>query len=113
GTSTYNGDISVTNSGGSAGVTFNSGTSASSVLNGSISVGTFSSGTLNLYRFTQIGALTQNLTLSNTGTVLRVGPDSGFEGDVNFISPRLYLNGCTYSGTGNFEKTDTGDDAGT
>src|SRR5690606_28769212 len=80
GTSVYHGDIHIDNTGGSAGVTFNAGASASSILNGTISVGTFSSGSLNLYRFTQNGALPQNLTLTNTGTILRVGPNASFEG---------------------------------
>ncbi|MBX2965512.1 MAG: hypothetical protein KF845_05145 [Cyclobacteriaceae bacterium] len=113
GTSAYHGDIHIVNDGGSAGVTFNANASASSVLNGAVSLGTFSSGSLNLYRFTQVGAFPHNLTLTNTGTTLRVGPNSAFEGDVNFVSPRLFLNGCTYAGTGNFEKTGSSDDAGT
>ncbi len=112
GTSTYDGDISVSNSGGTAGVTFNSGASASSVLNGSISTGIFSSGSLNLYRFRQVGATDQLIELTGTG-ILRLGPSSEFDGDAIFTSPRLLLNGATYNGTAYLEKTSVGNDDGT
>ncbi len=107
GTSTYNGDIFISNSGGAAGVTFNANASASSVLSGSISNGTFSSGSINLYRFRQVGAIPQTLTLTGT-SFLRLGPSSEFDGDVTFTSPRLYLNGTTYNGTAYLEKTGGG-----
>lgn len=110
GTTTYNGNINVVTSGGSSGITFNGQTAASSTLNGVITAGTFSSGSLNLYRFTQVGALPENITLTGT-SIMRVGPNSAFGGDVNFISPRIFLNGATYNGTASFEKTGTGDDA--
>lgn len=111
GTSTYNSNITVSNSGGAAGITFNGQTTASSTLNGVITAGPFPSGGLNLYRFTQIGALAENLTLTGSST-LRVGPNSSFDGNVNFVSPRLYLNGATYNGSASLEKTGSGDDAG-
>lgn len=111
GTSTYNNNITVSNSGGAAGITFNGQTTASSTLNGVITAGPFPSGGLNLYRFTQIGALAENLTLTGSST-LRVGPNSSFDGNVNFVSPRLYLNGATYNGSASLEKTGSGDDAG-
>jgi len=112
GVSTYNGNITVTNTGGAAGINFNNTASASSTLNGSIAIaGGFSSGSLNLYRFNQVGSINHNLTLTN-GAALRVGPDSEFDGNVNFIAPQLYLNGCVYQGTGSFEKTETTNDAG-
>ncbi|TXI68171.1 MAG: hypothetical protein E6Q41_04540 [Cyclobacteriaceae bacterium] len=110
GTTTYNGNINVINSGGASGVTFNGQTAASSILNGVITAGTFSSGSLNLYRFTQVGALPENITLTGT-SIMRVGPNSAFGGDVNFVSPRMFLNGATYNSTASFEKTGTGDDA--
>ncbi len=105
GTSTYNGNITVSNTGGSAGITFNNAVSATSTLNGSLSItGGFSSGSLNLYRFTQVGILAHNLALTN-GSILRVGPDSSFDGDVTFNSPQIYLNGATYKRTATIEKT--------
>jgi len=111
GTSIYNGNILVSNSGGAAGIIFNNGASASSVLNGSISSGVFSSGSLNLYRFSQIGAFAQNLTLTSS-VLLRVGPNSSFDGPVNFISPRILLNGASYNGVTSLEKTGANNDAG-
>ncbi|MBX2914606.1 MAG: hypothetical protein KF856_04945 [Cyclobacteriaceae bacterium] len=110
GTSTYNGNIHIVNSGGASGVTFNGQAIASSTLNGVITTGTFSSGSLNLYRFTQVGALPENITLTGS-SIMRVGPNSAFDGNVNFVSPRIFLNGATYNGTASFEKTGTGDDA--
>ncbi|MBX2896414.1 MAG: hypothetical protein KF763_13275 [Cyclobacteriaceae bacterium] len=110
GTTTYNGNIHIINSGGSAGVTFNGQTAASSMLNGVITTGTFTSGSLNLYRFTQVGALPENITLTGT-SIMRVGPNSAFGGNVNFVSPRLFLNGATYNGSAAFEKNGPNDDA--
>jgi len=112
GASAYNGNITVSNSGGASGIAFNNNASASSTLNGSISSGTFSSGQLSLYRFTQVGALPQTLTLTTAGTFLRVGPSSSFDGPVTFISPRLLLNGATYNGVTYLEKNNATDDAG-
>lgn len=111
GTTTYNGNIQVTNSGGAAGITFNLNASASSVLTGAISVGTYNAGTLNLYRFTQVGAVPENITLTGT-SLLRVGPASSFDGSVSFISPRLLLNGATYNGVTYLEKNGATNDDG-
>jgi hypothetical protein len=115
GISTFAENIEVSNSGGASGVFFNSGASSSSTLAAgktiTLGAGGFASGSLSLPRFTQLGPTPQ--TLSPTGTAaLIVGPSSQFDGDVNFISPRLFLNGCTYGGTGNFEKTGASDDPG-
>jgi hypothetical protein len=112
GTSTYNGNILVSNSGGAAGITFNNGAGASSILNGTIAAGVFSSGSLNLYRFTQVGAIPENLTLTGT-TILRVGPTSSFDGDVTFVSPQLLLNGATYNGVTYLEKNGATNSTGT
>ncbi len=111
GTTTYNGNISVANSGGANGITFNGQAAASTTLNGVISAGTYSSGSLNLYRFTQLGVLAENITLTGT-SIMRVGPNSSFDGDVTFISPRLFLNGAIYNGTTYLEKSGpTNDDS--
>lgn len=112
GTSTYTGNINVSNTGGAAGINFNDGTPSSSILSGSISSGGFSSGQLNLHRFTQVGAIPQSLTLTTTGTLLRIGPSSSFDGAVTFIAPRLLLNGATYNGTTYLEKNNASDDNG-
>jgi hypothetical protein len=112
GTSTYSGNISVSNSGGAAGITFNLNATASSTMTGAISAGVFSSGSLNLYRFAQIGNTPQNLTLTVDGTILRSGPGSNFEGPVNFISPRILLSGTTYQQAAYLEKIGANDDYG-
>ena len=113
GTSTYNGNISVSNTGAAAAITFNNNGTASSILTGSISSGGYSTGQLNLYRFTQVGAIPQTLTLTTAGTLLRIGPGSSFDGAVTFTSPRLLLNGAVYNGTSYFEKNNANDDAST
>jgi hypothetical protein len=64
---------------------------------------------LNLYRFTQVGALPENITLTGT-SIIRVGPNSSFDGTVNFVSPRLLLHGATYNGNASFEKNGAGND---
>jgi hypothetical protein len=114
GISTYNGNIIVSNSGGSSGITFNSTATASSTLANtktiSIGAGGYSAGSLLLYRFTQIGGTAQALALTGTG-ILTVGPASAFGGNVNFISPELYLNGCAYSGAATLEKNGAVNDA--
>lgn len=111
GTTTYNGNITVSNSGGAAGITFNANATASSILNGIITAGTYSSGSLNLYRFTQVGALAENITLTGT-SLMRVGPNSAFDGNVTFLSPRLFLNGATYNGSAYLEKSGPSNDDG-
>ncbi|MBL7832985.1 MAG: hypothetical protein JNK18_03485 [Cyclobacteriaceae bacterium] len=112
GISTYNDNISVANTGGSSGMVFNNNATASSTLTGSISSSGYSSGQLSLFRFTQVGAIPQTLTLTTAGTFLRIGPASSFDGSVTFISPRLLLNGATYNGTTYLEKNNNVDDAG-
>lgn len=112
GTTTYNGNVTVSNSGGAAGITFNTNATASSILNGIITAGTYSSGSLNLYRFTQVGALAENITLTGT-SLMRVGPNSAFDGNVTFLSPRLFLNGATYNGSAYLEKSGPTNDDGT
>ena len=81
GVSTYNGNIVVTNSGGSTGIYFNPNAAASSTLANTktITIGAagFSSGNLSLVRFTQLGGTSQALTLTGTG-ILTVGPTSAF-----------------------------------
>ncbi|MBK7651025.1 MAG: hypothetical protein IPJ20_10145 [Flammeovirgaceae bacterium] len=112
GTSTYAGNIAVSNSGGAAGITFNQNSTANSTMTGTISAGVFSSGSLNLYRFAQIGNTLQNLALTVDGTILRVGPTSNFEGPVNFVSPRILLSGTTYQQAAYLEKIGANDDYG-
>ncbi|MFZ1806168.1 MAG: hypothetical protein WAU36_03045 [Cyclobacteriaceae bacterium] len=112
GTSTYNGNLVVSNA-NTSGITFNGGASATSTLNGSISIGSgYTSGSLNLYRFNQVGAIANTLTLTGS-TALRIGPDSEFDGDATFVSPEVYLNGCVFQSLASIEKTGSTNNAGT
>lgn len=103
---TFNGNIIVNSTGSSLGVLFGSTTGTATLANTkTISVGGsgFSTGTLLLRNFTQTGATAQALTLTGTA-ILTVGTASTFNGNVNFTSPQLFLNGCTYNGTATLEK---------
>ncbi len=115
GMSTYNGNLNISNSTGGADVIFNSSSTASSTLaSGSvIGIGNsgFVSGELRLSRFHQVGLSDQNLQLTGTAT-LTIGPNSLFEADVEFRSPRLTLDGCNYQGAVILEKTSISDDSG-
>ncbi len=106
-TATISDNIVVT-SASSGGVAFGSNGGAVNFASGkTITVGGagFSgSGTLLLKNFTQNGSTAQTLTLTGT-SVLTIGSGSTFNGNVNFISPQIYLNGCTYNGTVTMEKT--------
>ncbi|MEQ8302495.1 MAG: hypothetical protein RIB47_03815 [Cyclobacteriaceae bacterium] len=111
GTSTYNNNIVVSNT-NTAGITFNNAASASSTLNGAISIaGGFANGSLNLYRFNQVGAIANNLTLTGN-TILRVGPNAEFDGDVDFTSPQVFLDGCIFQSLTLIEKTGATNNAG-
>ncbi len=107
----YNGNIIVnsTNGTASAGITFGNGpgTSMSSTLASgkTISVGGtgFSAGRLLLRYFTQLGTTSQNLVFTGSG-ILYLGPFSTFNGNVDFRTPQIYLNDCTYNGTAYLEK---------
>ncbi len=117
GTATYAENIVVTNAGGTNGVIFNNNPSASSTLATGKTItlggGGFTAGTLSLLRFTQLGNTPQTLNTFSGSTTLVIGPGSAFGGNVNFVSPRLFLNGCTYSGTATLEKTGGFGDIGT
>jgi hypothetical protein len=92
----------------------NSGATASLATGKTISIGGsgFSTGELRLYRFTQTGSTSQSLTLTGTA-VLKLGPSSQFNGNVNFVSPQMYLNGVTFAGTAYIEKNGATDNTGT
>ncbi|MBX3238547.1 MAG: T9SS type A sorting domain-containing protein [Chitinophagaceae bacterium] len=76
----------------------------------SVGAGGFSAGTLLLKQFTQVGAAPQALSLTGSGR-LTFGPSSAFGGNVTSVSPGLYFNGCTFSGTVNSTKTGATNDA--
>lgn len=99
-----NGDIIFTNTSTSSIYTA-SGAGSVTIGTGLVTIGGagFSTGQLRLENFTQTGSTTQNITLTGTA-IFRVGPGSTFEGDVNFVSPQIYLDGCTFNGTTYIEK---------
>ncbi len=108
GQSTYNDNIYISNGAGGADVIFNFSSTASSILadGRTISLGAsgFVSGELRLSRFHQAGSTNQILLLTGDA-ILTIGPNSVFEADVEFRSPRLNLDGCHYMGTAILEKT--------
>jgi len=104
----FNDSIVVTSSNGQ-GVQFcsNNLTASATLAAGktiSIGAGGFSAGTLLLRQFAQIGSTAQSLALTGSGN-LTFGPNSAFGGNVTSVSPSLYFNGCTFSGTVNSVKT--------
>lgn len=108
GTSTYNGNIVLSNTNGATQMLFNVNASASSILAAtrSISIGAagFAGGTVNLPRFTQIGSTQQTMSTFSSGALLIVGPNSQFDGNVDFRAPQIQLQGCIYGGTTYIEK---------
>lgn len=67
-------------------------------------------GYLRFRNFTQLGNTAQ--TLHPTGTSYLYIHDSQWNGNVDFIAPRIYLRGSTYNGTAYIEKTgNTNDDS--
>lgn len=119
GTSSFNDNIIVSNTGGgaSSSIEFNIGSASSSTLANSktitLGAGGFTSGKLGLYRFTQSGGTAQSLIQTSGTGALYLGPASAFGGNVNFNFPQVYLNGTTYSGMATIEKNGATDNAGT
>ncbi len=112
----FNGNI-VVNSTNGQGVQFCTGnTTATATLAAgntiSIGAGGFSAGTLLLRQFTQSGATAQSLTLNGAG-YLTFGPSSAFGGNLTAVSPSLFFNGCTFSGTVMATKNGSTSDAST
>lgn len=116
GTTAFNGNIVVNSTGGSTGIVFCEQTTASATLAATrtITIGGsgFSAGDLRLQRFTQTGATNQALTLSSVARLI-LGPTAAFGGNVNFVSPQLYLQGTTFSGTAYLEKSGVTDNTST
>lgn len=114
GATTFNGNLIFNNPSGT-GIVFceSAGATATLADTYTMSVGGsgFSVGTLNLNRFTQVGSTAQTLTLTGTA-ILNLGPDSQFDGDVNFISPRVLLNGTIFNGSTYIEKNGANGDTG-
>ncbi len=110
----FNGNMVVTSTFGQ-GVQFcNGNTSATATLSSgytiSVGAGGFTAGTLLLRQFTQSGPTAQSLTLTGAGN-LTFGPSSAFGGNTTTVSPTLFFNGCTFSGTVNSAKNGASSDA--
>ncbi|HXB34032.1 MAG TPA: T9SS type A sorting domain-containing protein, partial [Puia sp.] len=110
----FNGNMIVTSTFGQ-GVQFcNGNTSATATLSPgytiSVGAGGFTAGTLLLRQFTQSGPTAQSLTLTGAGN-LTFGPSSAFGGNTTTVSPTLFFNGCTFSGTVNSTKNGASSDA--
>lgn len=107
-TANYNGNIIVNNT-STGGIYFGTSGGLTTLANTkAISIGStgFTSGILQLAGFTQAGTTAQALTLTGNAA-LYAGPSSTFNGNVNFISPQVYLNGATYNGTASIRKSGT------
>jgi hypothetical protein len=115
GATTFNGNLTFNNPSGT-GIVFCETVGATATLADTytmaVSGSGFTVGTLNLNRFTQVGSTAQTLTLTGTA-VLNLGPDSQFDGDVNFVSPRVLLNGTIFNGSTYIEKNGATGDQGT
>ncbi len=96
-----------------AGIRFGEGNGTSILANGfQFSIGAlgFSESVLRFRNVTQVGGTPQALTLTGTGYLL--SQNSTWDGNIQFIAPRIYTDGSTYNGTAYLEKTDaTNDDS--
>lgn len=81
--------------------------------NGTLNIGAggFAQGQLRLHQFTQTGSTPQALTFTGTAS-LRLGPSSEFNGAVTFVTPQIFLNGCTFNNTTYIEKNGASNNTG-
>ncbi|MEO8471263.1 MAG: T9SS type A sorting domain-containing protein [Chryseolinea sp.] len=77
-----------------------------------IGAGGFNQGQLRLGNFTQTGSTAQSMAFTGTAS-LYLGPASTLNGAVNFITPQIFLNGCTFNGTTYIEKNGASSNTGT
>lgn len=70
----------------------------------------FTTGELRLKNLVQTGSTNQSFSLSNVAT-LRFQTGTIINGDLNIDAPRFYLDGATFNGTVDFEKTGASNDA--
>jgi hypothetical protein len=107
-----NGNLTVSNTGGGIWFGENGGTTTlatSQVI--AVGVGGFTSGEFRLQNFVQSGTTIQSLSLSGTA-ILRFRTGTVFNGNVDFDAPRIYLDGATFNGVVDIEKTGATNDAG-
>ncbi|MBS1974476.1 MAG: hypothetical protein JST13_09000, partial [Bacteroidetes bacterium] len=104
----FNDNITITSTGsGGVYLGYTSGTGTPTLAAGkTILVGPagFSNGFLSLNTFTQLGNAPISLNFTGPVTYLQVGNSSAIGGDFTVVSPRILLNGATYSGNVNLTK---------
>jgi hypothetical protein len=104
----FNGDITFNSTLGSGGIYIGNNAASAATLGNGASLLTgglgFSSGELRLKRLTQIGNSAQTLALTGTA-LLRIGPASTFNGNLDFRAPQIALDGAVYNGITYLEKT--------
>ena len=114
-TTSFNQNVTV-NATSSGTISFGGGTGLSTLAAGKTiaagALGFSGSATLLLRNFTQTGSAAQSLILAGTSN-LTIGSGSTFNGDINFTSPQILLNGCTYNGTVTMQKTGAGNNTST
>ncbi len=96
----FNGNITISSNSGS-GIYFCDGTNSNATIsNGLVQIGAagFSVGELRLRRITQTGSTPQIITLSGTATLV-CGPQTTWNGSVDFSSPGVTLSGTTFNGS--------------
>lgn len=112
--SVFNGHIVVESYNASSdGIYFGVSSGTATLASGNtISIGPngFSSGTLYLRNFDQQGATEQNLSLTGTGTLLRLY-GSEFDGGLDFDAPRVLCEYTDFNGSVDLEKTGATNDA--
>ena len=112
---TFNGNIELNSSPAANGIRFGNQLVNTSFLTqaagSTITIGSggFHNGELRFVNFTKLGSDAINLTLSGDGYFRTF--ESEWNGDVAFISPRIYTRGSTYNGQAYLEKTGNTDDA--
>ena len=109
----FNGNISLHQTTGT-GIFFCAGTGTATLATGKTlsTASGFSGGALNFARFTQLGATAQTFTLTGT-SLLQMGPSVVFNGNVNFTTPQVLLNGATFNGTASLTKSGATDNVST
>lgn len=103
----YQGNITLGSSGSSLGVRLgqNGGTSTLSTTKNLLIAGSgFSVGDLRLRNLTQSGSTAQSLTLTGTAAIY-IESGVTFNGNITVASPQVFLNGATFAGTSDIEKT--------
>lgn len=103
----YNGNVLLTSTGTSQGVSFGANGGTSTLASGKIvsaGSGGFSAGTLTFKNFTQSGSTAQTLTLSSSAT-LTFSTSSYWNGPITISTPNILFSGSTFNNKVNITKT--------